>query len=813
MRSIKALKTIFQLIILFFFLGIPLVNAATDVTDNITENATWTLSGSPYHIKNSISVGNDTQDVTLTIEAGVQVIFRDLRGVADNRIDFIDGASLVVQGAADQKVLFTSEVTDKTQIGIYGGLRFHEDADAAGSAINHAVFEQGRDAVKIYTGTPLFQDCVFRYNEIGLFLETTQNTQTAINPLITGCAFEHHSNYGIHLIDSTARISSCRFENNGIWWDFHERWLPKEGAAIRLENSDPVLSGLSAPAWNMTNGVNQFVEIRNNYDRNLILELPGQLDGGEQFPYVVTASFSIGNQTSPVSLTIPEGVKIAFQDLRGISHCRIDIDDNASLSIQGTQDKPVLLTNVEPDKTVTGVWNGIRILETADGSGSHISHAVFEQTSTAIEIYNGTPVIESSVFRYGINGIWIETPDNYTGPTIKPAVTHCTFLHHDKFGVFISEADAAISSCRFENNGTWRDWNGKWVPDEGGAIGIDDSDPELSYNTCPAYDAVSGINQFVSIYDYFSRSATWKVPGTRDDGTPMPYFLWRTIYVENQDETVQLTIKEGVNVVFNDLRGVSHCRLTLGKNGVLIVSGTDEKPVLFTGVEPDKTQNSVWTGIWFYNDSFPESSKISGAVIEQAYEGIGIETGKLEVEQTIFRRSRQGIFIENSANMKITGSRFLNNQYGIYAKQPGNDVVVSGSVFQENETFGIYNEEDVCIDARNNYWGHGTGPLDDSDEADCVYRRGFTHHNPAAKGNKVSDHVIYAPWNKSETPCLCPDTDLDGVPDAWDECPDTPAGSFVNNRGCRTMVQWDIGDDGKQGLPEVMHILKAISNQ
>jgi parallel beta helix pectate lyase-like protein len=33
-------------------------------------------------------------------------------------------------------------------------------------------------------------------------------------------------------------------------------------------------------------------------------------------------------------------------------------------------------------------------------------------------------------------------------------------------------------------------------------------------------------------------------------------------------------------------------------------------------------------------------------------------------------------------------------------------------------------------------------------------------------------------------PCYCPDTDQDGVPDAWDRCPQTSPGSFVDASGC-----------------------------
>ncbi|WP_051261440.1 thrombospondin type 3 repeat-containing protein [Desulfovibrio inopinatus] len=47
--------------------------------------------------------------------------------------------------------------------------------------------------------------------------------------------------------------------------------------------------------------------------------------------------------------------------------------------------------------------------------------------------------------------------------------------------------------------------------------------------------------------------------------------------------------------------------------------------------------------------------------------------------------------------------------------------------------------------------------------------------------------------------CTCDDTDSDGVPDAWDECPLTPAGSLVDETGCPgTMSVIDSDNDGVQ---------------
>jgi hypothetical protein len=75
--------------------------------------------------------------------------------------------------------------------------------------------------------------------------------------------------------------------------------------------------------------------------------------------------------------------------------------------------------------------------------------------------------------------------------------------------------------------------------------------------------------------------------------------------------------------------------------------------------------------------------------------------------------------------------------------------------------------------------------------------------------------------------CSCPDSDSDGVPDAWDSCGSTPSGSYVDRNGCpaigfyseeqmNKMVQniltWgDIDGDKKIGLSEVIHALRVVA--
>lgn len=54
--------------------------------------------------------------------------------------------------------------------------------------------------------------------------------------------------------------------------------------------------------------------------------------------------------------------------------------------------------------------------------------------------------------------------------------------------------------------------------------------------------------------------------------------------------------------------------------------------------------------------------------------------------------------------------------------------------------------------------------------------------NVAAKGPDVAWGQISGPSCEVESSIV--DTDNDGVIDQWDTCPNTPTGSYVNNKGC-----------------------------
>lgn len=71
-------------------------------------------------------------------------------------------------------------------------------------------------------------------------------------------------------------------------------------------------------------------------------------------------------------------------------------------------------------------------------------------------------------------------------------------------------------------------------------------------------------------------------------------------------------------------------------------------------------------------------------------------------------------------------------------------------------------------------------------------------------------------WQDGRTFILgdgCTDADSDGVPDIWDDCPDTPVNSLVDSHGCvsATGILGDINADGKIDLKEAIYALQVVA--
>lgn len=178
-------------------------------------------------------------------------------------------------------------------------------------------------------------------------------------------------------------------------------------------------------------------------------------------------------------------------------------------------------------------------------------------------------------------------------------------------------------------------------------------------------------------------------------------------FVVVQDITVAdgttLTIPAGTKVFFHNGAGLT-------VNGALVAEGTAEQTVYFGPA----TSYSGWDGLFIGGGAIEgdsDSSSLSYAIIQRAYQAIYLYQSTPTLDHLTLVRNDTGLYTFFSDGVTINQSNFADNFfYGLYNATPG-----------------------YVITATSSYWGAFTGPRHPS--------------NPNGTGDRVSDGVVFAPWN------------------------------------------------------------------
>jgi parallel beta-helix repeat protein len=176
----------------------------------------------------------------------------------------------------------------------------------------------------------------------------------------------------------------------------------------------------------------------------------------------------------------------------------------------------------------------------------------------------------------------------------------------------------------------------------------------------------------------------------------------------------------------------------------------------------------------------------------------------------------QGIYLTDSNSNTVTGNNLHNNNYGVgvYGPSRGDGSNhINFNTIAGNTGYGVRNISGSAfvVDATNNWWGDVTGPSHLSTNPE-----GYN----AGSGDKVSDYVLFNPWQTHG------DQDMDGVPDAIDNCPTVYNPDQLNSsdgggrpNGLRVPGDWasnpatdKLGDacdpdDDNDGLPDASEAL------
>ena len=250
----------------------------TDVPWEITEDTTWTRAGSPYNLNGKVvTVHNDNQPVTLTIEAGAEIrcLYHHRAPFNENRWSGITvgkNGAVKVLGTEANPVVFTTDNqetrSEKKPSGDWNSVFIQADSRASETIIQHAIFEyggaRGNGSLTVEGGSPQIRDSVFRLNGAS----------------------------GIDVRNgATPTITNCRFESNA--------W------AIALGDSFPSMVDNSFAD-------DQAVLLEGDITRSGTLRVPGGLDNGSVAPYDLgyRTGLNVSNAENSIALTIEAGVEI-----------------------------------------------------------------------------------------------------------------------------------------------------------------------------------------------------------------------------------------------------------------------------------------------------------------------------------------------------------------------------------------------------------------------------------------------------------------------------------------------------------------------
>lgn len=630
----------------FVFISFSILFSQTYV-EEITTNTTWTAANSPYVLGGgnttdevAVYIHNDSQLVTLTIEAGVTIIGDVFRvnfggGYYNDEPKFIEvgkNGSIKTLGTASNPVKFTSDETeiDKNQ---WGGIYFNDEANGSTSEFNHTIFEgagfEFDGAVVIENGSPEFNYCTFQKNKRGI-----QGSENA-SPKIYNSIFTENNLDGIDLDGGDAIISGNTFTDNGIAVD-----LWKNFPAI-FEN-------------NLIGDDEKFI-LPEEITENAYVNVPGYYLSGGNAPYFLRLPGNVNDIAVKVTaskLEIGKGVIIkggtSIPLWPNEEPAYIFLDTGGSLVVKGTENEPVLFTSDE-DEISRGQWGGILFAPTANNGGTSIDYAIFEATGfemdASLMFEAGTPQITNSIFREAYIGI-------YVNENAMPVIENCSFKKHYYSGIYLEGAGSIIRGNRFEENRFAIDmWHNFPATIENNIIVNDDK---------------------ILLPDLIDIDYSLPIPGHFLTGEIAPYHIREPQVTNDVNLTIEnavLTIQPGIEIraSYKYLDGNEEPAFALVRNNGSIQSlGTEDNPVKFTN-DDEEISYSRWGGIILQSSADNENILFKHTI----FEGGGFEfdavvivnEGSPRFEDCIFYRSKNGILADSGSSPIVTNSRFTDNYY------------------------------------------------------------------------------------------------------------------------------------------------------
>lgn len=292
------------------------------------------------------------------------------------------------------------------------------------------------------------------------------------------------------------------------------------------------------------------------------------------------------------SLTLEAGSILRFQD-----GAELDVGYNgpAKLIIRGTESDPVVLTSA--GDPAPGAWAGVRLY--AGAARSQLSHVVIENAGNdrgALYIDASSVVLKGATIRSAKDiGLRVDHHGDFT------EMSGNTFDRAGKIAVTaFPRAIGALGSNKFDD--------GAFVQIERGAV---------------------------------EDSARWQNPGA-------PYVVVGEVDVDGKNGRATLELQAGTELRCKD----AEIDVGYNSNATLVVSGTPDRPVVFTTAE-DRTPGA-WHGVQVYGHG---EARIAGAVF--SYGGgaadrgaVFLDHGTASITGTTFQGNLRAVNVGTGSTLK-----------------------------------------------------------------------------------------------------------------------------------------------------------------
>jgi hypothetical protein len=214
--------------------------------------------------------------------------------------------------------------------------------------------------------------------------------------------------------------------------------------------------------------------------------------------------------------------------------------------------------------------------------------------------------------------------------------------------------------------------------------------------------------------------------GIRVDGSmysPVTTIVWENIglpYIINSayarvNDNTTLQLPAGTVIKFGYY--TDHLDIT----GNLTLHSTEVNPVVFTSLKDD-----VHGG-----DSNGDASASSPSPNNWGY--LKLNNDNISLHDIKLMYADEGIYI-NDCSPSITNN-YIEACYTscIYLNGDNMNPTITNNDFINIGKFGVKNTESYNVDARNNWWGHSSGPY-------------YSSSNPNGQGSEVSNYVLFNPY-------------------------------------------------------------------